>query len=221
VKLASAFLAMGAALLAFSLALAPYKDQRAFDERYGEMHAGQSEEYWRLRDEMLTPKFALQDYGVTMISLAIGLFLFARRGVNGLTAPSSRLVVASLAVVAPFLTVAGYIFDILQRFSRGEFPHWGDSIGIGLVGVPVLLVIYFVWALLHLAFLRAEPRSRVPLVLAFTRHSNPWLICVSALTFALVAMFLYFGQYWYAIPGFVWLYFYLSLAARRRVANGT
>ena len=218
-KLATVFLAIGAALLAYSLSLAPYKDQKAFDERYGEMHAGQSKEYWQLRDEMLTSKFMFQDYGLTTIAAAVGLFLLARRRIAGVPAAKSPYAVIALAFLAPLLTVS--VFDLLQGFERGEFPHWADSMGIPLMGVPILFGILLMWALPHLAFLRSEPRSRVPLVLAFSRHANPWLLLVSALTIALVATFLSLGQYWYAVPGFFWLYFYLSLAARRRAEHGT
>ena len=62
-KLAAILLLAGLALIGHAFSLAPYKDEALFMERYGRMSAGQSQEYWRLRDEMLTPKYDLQDYG--------------------------------------------------------------------------------------------------------------------------------------------------------------
>jgi hypothetical protein len=88
--------------------------------------------------------------------------------------------------------------------------------GIALAGALILLIVSLLWAVAHLAFLRSQPSTAIPLALAFSHSANPWLLVVSALTFALTALCLFLGQYWYAAPGMLWLYFYLSLAARRR-----
>jgi len=50
-------------LLAYAFSIAPYKDEELFMERYMALSVGQGEEYSKLRDEMLTPKYQLQDYG--------------------------------------------------------------------------------------------------------------------------------------------------------------
>jgi len=92
---------------------------------------------------------------------------------------------------------------------------------IPLMGAPVQLVILMLWTFAHLALLRRQYHSSVPITFAFSRQSNIWLLLVSALTAALVAMFVAFAQYWYAVPSLVWLYFYLSLAAVRRAPHGT
>lgn len=92
-------------------------------ERYIALSDGQSNEYWKLRDEMLTPKFQLQDYGGTLVALSIGVLLVSRRGWRHLKSPKSRAKLFGLAVAAPLLTVGAYVFDLLQGFARGEFPH--------------------------------------------------------------------------------------------------
>ena len=216
-KLASVLLLVGVALLGYAFSLAPYKDEALFMKRYMALSDGQSNEYWKLRDEMLTPKYQLQDYGGTLVALSIGVLLVCRRGWRRLKSPKSRAKLFGLAVAAPLLTIGAYVFDLLQGFARGEFPHWADSMAIPLMGVPVLLIVLLVWSSAHLAFLprtyHAELLSR-----ALSRQANWWLLLVSAVTTLLVALFAATGQYWYGIPGAVWLYFYISLAASRRSA---
>jgi hypothetical protein len=41
------------------------------------LSAGQSADYSKLREEMLTPRFQLEDYGITPVALAIIVFLSA------------------------------------------------------------------------------------------------------------------------------------------------
>ena len=57
-----------------------------------------------------------------------------------------------LGLVLPVLSVAGYVFDLLQGFNRGEFPHWADSLGIPLMSVPIMLLLPLVWAGAHLVY---------------------------------------------------------------------
>ena len=176
---------------------------------------GQSNEYWKLRDEMLTPKFQLQDYGGTLIALSIGVLLVSRMGWRHLKSPRSRATLFGLAFAAPFLTVGSYVFDLEQGFARGEFPHWADSMGIPLMDAPVQFLVLLVWSGAHLAFLRGTYYSEL-LSHALSRQANWWLLAVAAITAVLVALSATLGQYWNAIPGVVWLYFYISLAASRR-----
>lgn len=217
-KFSAILLLIGAVMIGYAYSLTPYKDETLFMERYMALSDGQSTEYWKLRDEMLTPKFQLQDYGGTLVAIAAVIFIGTRKGWRQLKSPTSRATLFGVAFAAPFLTVGAYVFDLFQRFDRGEFPHWADSMCIPLMGVPVLLVVLFVWSGVHLAFLRG-PYQPAPLVLAVSRNSSWWLLSVSAITVVLSVSFALVGQYWYAISGVVWLYFYMSLAAASRAAN--
>lgn len=71
-KLSAIFLFVGVAILGYAYSLSPYTDEALFNERYMALSVGQSDEFWKLRDEMLTPKFRLQDYGGTFVALAVG-----------------------------------------------------------------------------------------------------------------------------------------------------
>lgn len=217
-KISAILLVIGAVIIGYAYSLPPYKNEALFMEQYMALSEGQSMEYWKLRDEMLTLKFQLQDYGCTLISIAAGVFIVSRKGWRQLKSPSSRAALFGVAFVAPFLTVGAYIFDLLQGFSRGEFPHWADSMGIPLMGVPVLLVTLLLWSGVHLIFSGGSYKS-APLALAVSRGANWWLLLITAITIAIVALCTLYGQYWYGLSAAVWLYYYISLAAARRAAN--
>ena len=217
-KLSAVILLIGITVIGYAYSLAPYKDEALFMDRYMALSDGQSTEYWKLRDDMLTPKFQLQDYGGTLIAIAAVVFIVSRKGWRQLRSPNSRAALFGIAFVVPLLTVGAYVFDLLQGFERGEFPHWADSMGIPLMGVPVTLVFLLVWSGAHLAFLPSSYQS-APLAFALSRKSNWWLLSVAAITALLVVMCASVGQYWYAIPGVFWLYFYISLAASRHTSH--
>jgi hypothetical protein len=126
-----------------------------------------------------------------------------------------KAAVIGLALAAPFVSSVAFIFDLVQGQVRGEFPPWADSLAIPLTGVPFQWVALTFWALIHLVFL-FEYSSGKPLTLAFSFKANWWLLFVSFLSALLIAWCIVFGGYWYAIPGLMWLYFYLALAAGRR-----
>ena len=97
-----------------------------------------------------------------------------------------------------------------------EFPPWADSLGIPLMGAPLLLVMGLVWALGHFILLAGVPRSAgVPLSILSIRRGHPWLVTMCALTALLILAMVTEGAYWYAAPGALWLYFYASIAAVR------
>lgn len=217
-KLSAVLLFIGVAIIGYSYSLVPYKDEALFNQRYMALSDGQSTEYWKIRDEMLTPKYQLQDYGGTLVAIAAVTFFVTRKGWRQVRSPTSRTTLFCVAFAAPFLAVGAYVFDLFQGFARGEFPHWADSMGIPLMGAPVLLVVLLIWSGAHLALLR-RPYQPVPLALAISRNSSWWLLSVSAITGLLVVLCASVGLYWYAIPGVVWLYFYVSLAAARRATN--
>jgi hypothetical protein len=207
------------ALIGASLVVAPYKDERRFNESYMAMSSGDSERYWTLRDQMLTPKYPLQDYGITLLALAMVFQLVTRTGNFEMSSPKRTSTVVAVAVALPVVSTASYVFDLFQGLTRGEFPHWADSLAIPLMGAPVLFVCSLVWSLLHLFFL-VGGYTKSNLRNAISKKTNLYLLLLSGVTALLVGSAVALGQYWYAIPGGLWLYYYLSLAAGRRRASG-
>ncbi len=212
-KAAFGLLLLGVGLILYSLSLSPYTDEQVFLERYMSLSSGQSKEYWQLRNEMLTSKYRIQDYGGTACLAGVVLLLLTRTRFHN---PKERWPLVAMVLSAPAVSVGAFVFDIFQGARRGEFPPWADSIGIPLMGVPVQLAVLLVWALAHLVFLKAPFATSRPLSFAFSRQANPWLLLVSAATTALIILLAVDGAYWYALAGALWLYIYLALAAGRR-----
>lgn len=200
-------------MFGYSLSMKPYTDEAVFQEKYMELSSGQSKEYFALRDAMLTPKYRIQDTGITLSLFVLMIGVTLKLGGRRVKSPSSKTGFVVLAVCLPFVSVFAYVFDLTQGMLRQEFPHWADSLAIPFAGVPIQFVILLVWSLLHLFFIRRGPLSARHVT--FAKAYNYWLVLVSILTFLLFAGCAFYGQYWYALPLQMWLYFYLSLAAVR------
>ena len=218
-KYISIFIFLGVCIFGYSLSMKPYTDEDLFEKKYMELSSGQSKEYFELRDSMLTLKYRTQDIGITFFSIALLVGLVFKLGHNSFKSPPSKSGFVFLAIGLPFLTVFGYVFDLVQGMLRQEFPHWADSLGIPLAGAPIQLVILLAWSLVHLFFLTGGKITACNL--ALSKSHSFWLICLSILTALLSAMCAFYGQYWYALPGILWLYFYLSLAAIRYKKENT
>ena len=200
---------IGIIILGYSISMEPYTNREEFLRKTIQLDRGMDTEFYNIRDEMLTPKYRLQDTGITLILFSIFLGTFVKFHDGKFLSPKTKRSLIGIAIFLPFLTVAGYIFDIFQGMSRDEFPHWADSIGIPLMSTPFILCLLIIWAIFHLAYIKNY--KKLPLSVAFTRKLNPWLLIVSILTAISTLYSIFYGQYWYALPGILWLYYYLSL----------
>lgn len=209
-----AALAIAIAMLAFAHTLDPYKDEEQFNASYMALSAGESESYAQLREQALTSKYLVQDYGGTLLLLAAVCLFFSSRGWRALQTPSSRLGLLILACACPLLTTGASFFDMFQSYSRGEYPHWADSLGLGVVAELVFLPVMFVWVVLHLFWLRRPCHAR-PLSHAFILAENRWPLAMAGISAALLLGSMAYGFYWFMVSEGAWLYFYLSLAALR------
>ena len=220
-KIGIVILVVGAILTTYSLQLSPFKDERTFQQRYSKLNSGQSEQFFKLYGEMSSPKFAMQDYGITLGLIGLLTILVSKWGGFFLTTPRRRFSLILLAICLPFISAASYVFDIYLGFYREQYPHWADSIAIPLSMVPIIAIELMIWVLLHLFFLKGGYHARIEIMRAFSTKVNWWLFTISMLTLALVAFTIVAGQYWYALIGILWFYFYLSLAANRVVNTQT
>jgi hypothetical protein len=191
---------VGIALLGYAASLAPYADEALFMERYHALPSGQSAAFAQLRDQMLTPKFQVQDYGATCVAAALGVWLVARRGWRHLKAPASRATLLGLALALPFFTVAAVSFDVLLGLHRGAFPHWAYTVVIPLMQLPFLLLLLLLASGAHMAFLRGHYQSAL-LLSALSRQANAWLQLVALCTTGVDVLCAARGQYWYAAAG--------------------
>lgn len=212
-KLVVALLVAGAVLVGYAMSLAPYSDKQRLLALTAPEQSGRDDEYTRLRDELLTGKYRIEDYGFTLIGLAGLALLATKKGRIRIETPQSPWTLAGIGICLPFLTAGGMFAELSQAYERGEFPPWADSMGIPLMGVFPLFIILFAWAIVHLRLLSGPYLPGIPLVLAISGKSSRWLLCMAGCTAVLTLIFLAIGDYWYAIPGLLWIYLYLSLAA--------
>jgi len=209
----------GILILVYSFTLEPYSNTDEFYSKYMEMKSGQSENYYRLREDLLTPKFRLQDTGITLILLSIIAIVIIKKYKGNLLTPSNKSLLVAIAFVLPFLTVAGYLFDIFQGMNRDEFPKWSDSLGIPLMGVPFIFIALLIWALLHLLLVKEV--KDLPISFSYIFKLSFVILFVSAIALVLILITLFFGQYWYSIPGLLWLYYYLSVGVNQHHFKAT
>lgn len=204
-------------LIGISLPMAPFHSAPGGEYLLFEAFEGNFEAYALAREQALTLKFKLQDYGITLLLFAVALASFRW---HTFKAPRSRFGFVALAFSASVLTSCALVFDLLQRHMRWEYPPWADSLGIPLMAVPALLTVGMVWAFGHLILLKGITlRLKIPLSLNAIRQDDPWLLTISTLTVLLLFGFTLAGAYWYAAPSTIWLYFYASIAAVRYAGN--
>jgi len=212
-KLAATFLLIGTGLVLYSSTLSPYVDQERFNREYSSLGVGDSREYHQLRAELISPKYRLFDHGMSLILAGAVVSLWRRLRWT----PDSKAGFVATGLIASGSTAVALVFDLIQGLSRGEFPHWADSIGIPLVGTPIIFALGAAWAAGHLLFLPRAMGAARPIGPGVLRWKNTWLISMSSLTCLLIVFVLVEGQYWFAAPGLIWLYYYVSLVSIRSV----
>ena len=213
-KAALSLIVLSLALFGFSMSMEPFITNPDGTYPFHYVPQGDSQAYFAARTEALTPKYKLQDYGATILVLGLVTAMLSWRPI---TAPASRLGFIGIAIIAPTLTAIGFVFDLVQGHARWEFPHWADSLGIPLVGVPALLILGLVWSFSHFILLAGVPlRAGVPISYIAVRQGNLWLLALCGLTALLIIAMVLDGAYWYTIPSMLWLYFYASISAVRR-----
>lgn len=208
---------IGASLILYSLMLKPFTDVAGFNKKYMELKSGQSSEFFSLRESMLTQKYRIQDTGITIISVGLILIFLIKVGNGTIKSPNSKLKYILLSIALPFISVFGYIFDLIQGAQRQEFPHWADSLGIPLMSVRPMFGFLLIWSFTHLFFLKGK--NEYENKISISKKFNIWLAIVILITAFLASTAAFYGQYWYAVPSAIWVYYYLSLGVVRNKNN--
>jgi len=227
--------AIGACLLATTMNMAPYRDPAALRRASEAYPASISnpiialQRYAAVRDAELTPKYVLEDFGCTLIELAVSAGLLLRlRSVAGfpglprLRTPSSVWRIFFLGVAAACLTNLAQALSWMLRRSRGEFPDW-----IGRVSEPgadTAKTLFFLLIVAAVSAGLAVPKFRgaEPLLPAFRRDTRPdpfWIV-VFGLPLAVATLWsagtLLAGQFLYWVPSLLWIAFFACLFATKR-----
>jgi hypothetical protein len=214
----------GLLIFAYSFVLDAYTNAEEYNEAYLSIdrealgREASFEAFHKLREKYLTNKFRYQDYGITFISLGLFLIIVGRKGWANISSPSAKWKTLLLGFGAALLTAAGYVGDLFLEFSRGSYPHWADSLGIPLAGMPIMLIILFFWAAFNMIGLgKYAPSASISNM--GIHNINWWYGILSLLTALITLLCIYDGFFWLVFPGLLWLYFYLSVMAGRKAAN--
>jgi hypothetical protein len=216
-KIAFTLLLIGLILIGTSIPMEPFRLDIDGNNPIFSVPDGNSLAFSAAREKAVTAKFALQDYGITLLICSAAVFLF---NLYPLKAPQSRSAFIGIAISAPSLTAAALVFDLLLGNFRIEYPPWADSLGAPLMGVPVLLISGLAWTLGHFTLLAGVPQKGAKsLSYAAVRHGHLWLLVMSIIATLITLVTFTGGVYWYAIPSALWLYFYVSIATVRQNVN--
>ena len=208
---------VGITMWGFSLTMEPLKNQEEYESKYSEMGSGDSEKFFSLRTDHLTGKYRIADIGLALSTLGF-LTLLAYIFGNRLKSPPYRLLTLAVGIVAVGLTVFAELFALSLNFKRGEFPWWADSLAIPMTGIIAICLILILWVFIHSIFMTSKYSNLDKISYAVSKSINPWLAFVSIATLLVIILYAYSGSALHVTAGFVWLYFYLSLAAGRIAA---
>lgn len=170
-----------------------------------------SDQYFKLRDEYLTPKYTLENYGVTSIIFGCGMLTLGIRGIRRLKMPKTKIGLVFVGIVTALLSDIAYVFDLITEQIRGSFPPWADSIGIVLMGFPFLIMISLVWVGLNLLGVSPEFKTGLEILPIRLKNANGWYATMLILTSIIVVWIISIGFFWQIVPGILWIYFYLCL----------
>jgi len=216
---------VGTILLCFSFTMKQYTDEAAYQSAYKNIDRtklGREQsfrEFYSLKDKFSTNKHRIQDYGITLFLLGWILYGITRNNWKDIRGPNSKSKLLAIGYGAAVLTVFGYIGDLFLEFWRGSYPHWADSLGIPLSGVPLLSVAV---AIIVTPFMlgvigKFQTNQKIP---TYGFKNYQWLyIGASAVTFLLLIICAVGGFFWLIPPIMMWLYFCLSILSGRNAAN--
>ncbi|MEM9152999.1 MAG: hypothetical protein AAGB19_21460, partial [Cyanobacteria bacterium P01_F01_bin.3] len=94
-----------------------------------------------------------------------------------------------------------------------------DSLGIPLMGVPLIAFIFIGWAAIN--FLAMNGKFEAGSLISFNKikGSNYFYLLLIFFTAVITLIFAIEAYFWMVLPGVLWLYFYASLWAGRYTAH--
>ncbi len=221
------FALLGAVLLFWASRLKPYKDPEAVKAAQlgsfsdGDTLKTDSQKYWDVRDSQLTPKFAMQNYGITSLALAVLVLLFfwlfkvkTFRDFLYIKTPGKRWKLVVLGLAAAVISSLGYAFDLGLGFLRQEFPPWADSMAIPLLGVPFIFLFLLVCAGVFSIMGCIDYNGACAIINTFRKKTEPdfeWFFLLGGPLFISILATLFtliLGQFCYMIPSLFWVFFF-------------
>lgn len=214
-------LIIGIVLIIKSISYQRYTNEKVYQDKYMELtgEKGDSEKFYKLREEYLTPKYDLENYGITSIILGFGVLTVSLIGLNRLKTPSKKIWIVIVGIIAALLTNVGYVGDLFLEMYRDSYPHWADSLGIPLMGVPFLILISLGWVGVNLIGIKGDFSTGVLIFPFKLDRLNLWYAIILVLTIILTVWMIKDGYFWQVLSGFLWIYFYSSIMIGIRQAK--
>jgi hypothetical protein len=204
---------LGALMLIASHFMPQYSDTKAFHSEYGKMNETNSAEFYLLREKYLTKKFVVQDVGLSIAFFGGIWALFKRfRPIRSLM---NIYWYFGLALACALAYTAGYVTDLLVAFGRDEFPWWSDSLGIPLMGLPMIFIFSLIWCGLPLPWLIGQKVQSTPVASAWSRRANPVLALIAVILTVISGLYTVSGGFVYLVPLTLNLYLVVSVIAQR------
>ena len=208
---------IGATLLITGMQMPAYKDEARYQSAYmaiDPQSADASTKFSELRRNSLTNRYLFEDFGLIFLSLSAIGGLVLRKKERKIYSPKSGAHVAALGLLSAAVTALGLTAYLFVGLSRGDYPHWADSAGIGIAAIAFAAALLFVFAILHLLLLRrgfaADQRvSLQPSIKSW------WLSLMTILSLVALAVSILQADPW-TTPGLaLWAYFCASLKSGR------
>lgn len=208
-------LSTGFLLIILSFTLEPYENYDLFYKKYMEIGESDSEnknkQYTELRNSHLTKKYDYFDYGMTLVILA--LFLFLIRGKDSFQKKNSKVKSLFLGLLALILFIISIYFHLFLDYSRGSNPHWADSIGIPLFYIEGTLKYIILFFLLNFLLLLKKSRQQESIKKYIVNNIifSFWSIIQILIIFLLLVLTIYYGLFFMTLALLVYLLFFSSL----------
>ena len=176
-----------------------------------EGHSANSPIYASIRQAYLTPKFALQDYGISLMLVAC--VMLGMKSLD-LRPPSSKKWLAFFTVLPPLTSVLATMYGYHLSGLRFDHPP-GDEIAAMLRDFHFDLAsfgVLFGWPVLYASIVLRKGYAPVSWVRGWQQNGRWWLMLPVIASGLLLAMALALGRYWEIMANLFWIYFYLSVA---------
>jgi len=221
---------IGILILAWSSTFEPYKDSSEISMAMQNYPQGNtntqaaSEKYLATRHSQLTPKYSLEDYGLTLIVLAlIVLFItwiYSIRSFSDLRnigTPNNIWIIVIIGIAASILTPLSTGASLILGSWRNEYPPWADSLGIPLMGLPIMFVVFLLFVTLFsfLGNLNFTGGQNIYFVFRKGMQPKSWYWAMFGIPMFLSILVtitsIYAGDILLIIPSFLWFMFFLFL----------
>jgi len=205
---------LGLLLSIASLMYNRYTNENEFQEKLlalDDSGGDNSEQYFKLREEYLTPKFVLENYGITSIILGSIILVISIIGVSKVKTPKTNIGIIMLGLLAALLTNLGNVGDLFLEGYRESSPPWADSLGIPLMSIPLFFIISIGWVILNLIGMKGNFQTNINIFPIKFKHLNIWYSILIVISIIITVWLIIYGSFWLILPGFLWIYFYISL----------